>query len=50
MVCDDGSDKLDAACLILRTSTSVLLRPLRGVVVLSLRDVAMLTVTRQYAE
>ena len=46
-VCGDGSDKLDAACPILRMSTSVSLRPLRGVVVSSLRDVAMLTVTRQ---
>ena len=46
-VCGDGSDKLDAACPVLRTSTSASLRPLRSVVVSSLRGVVMLTVTRQ---
>ena len=43
----DVLDKLDMSCPILRTSTSVLLRPLQGVVVLLLRDIAMLTITRQ---
>ena len=46
-VCGDGLDKLDAACPIHRTSTSISLRPLHGVVVSSLWDVTMLTVTKQ---
>ena len=46
IVYSDRLDKLNATCPILRTSTSVLLRPLRGIVVSSLRDIAILTITR----
>ena len=41
-VCGDGSDKLDAAWSILRTSTSAFLKQLRYVVVSSLRGAAVL--------
>ena len=46
-VCGNGSDKLDAACPVLRTSILASFRPLRSVVVSSLRDVVMLSFTRQ---
>ena len=47
MVYDDRLNKLDVAYLILRTSILVSLRPLRGVVVSFLQDIAILTVKRQ---
>ena len=46
-LCDDESDKLDEACPLFKMSISFSLRPFRGEVVLSLWDVAMLTVTKQ---
>ena len=47
IVYDDGLNKMDTACPILKTSISVSLRPLRGVVVSFLQDMEILTVTRQ---
>ena len=42
MVCDDGSDKLDAAWSILGMSTLAFLKQLRNIVVLLLRGVVVL--------
>ena len=47
MVCGDGSDKMDAACPILRTSIAVSLRPLRGVIISSLWHIELITVIKQ---
>ena len=43
----DGFDTLDATCPVLRTSISVSLQPLQGVMISLLWDIARLTVIKQ---